>query len=182
MHIPDRLFGQVAGPDNQELGKSHVSPQHNKGEEQITQIVQNARLGDLGSDIILTERGQHHDTEGENGQPLAGDEGNAIDGRKPIRFQRHAPVEGSKGHGDDIKEEAKPAVKPGAVLYKRVVRRVFQPPQPAKEDEATADPDDKVQYRSPQEEGHIQIRGFVLQQFMGRHLSRIGPEVKLSQP
>ena len=48
MEIPRDFMRQIAGPDDQQSGECQVCPKHGKSQQQISEMMENLRTGDLG--------------------------------------------------------------------------------------------------------------------------------------
>src|SRR6266700_257614 len=48
VHIPGNLLWQIPRPDNQELGKSDVGPEHNEGQQKVPEVVKMGRSDHAG--------------------------------------------------------------------------------------------------------------------------------------
>src|SRR5713101_4144989 len=143
--IESDLLWLVAGPDDQQLRKLEVSPEHHERQQQLAQIVNVARLKNAGKGAAAGE--QHHDgnhqRHGRN--ELADHKQETVDGGCPVRRERHHPIDGSEGHNKDIDDDARagqhlePAVD-GVVLWVGVL---FAGPAIEQEDQNA--PDREVQ-------------------------------------
>src|SRR5258706_6930456 len=112
----------VAGPDDQQLRKLEVSPKHHEGQQQLAQIMNVARLKNAGKGAGASEQHHNGNHQRHRRNKLADHEQEAVNGGRPVRRERHHPIDGGEGHNKDIDDDARagqhlePAVH-GVVLW-----------------------------------------------------------------
>src|SRR5580700_4421866 len=104
--IETDFLGQVAGPDDEELGKTEISPEHDESKEKFAEVVQVAVLDDAFHGRGPREQHEDGDHQGHRGDHLPDDEEETVDRRGPVRRKRHNPVDGGESHDKDIENDA----------------------------------------------------------------------------
>src|SRR6266853_6443970 len=96
--IESDLLRLVAGPDDQQLRKLEVSPEHHEGQQQLAQIMNMTRLKNAGKWTGAGE--QHHNSnhQGHRRNKLADHQEEAVDGGCPVGREGHYPVDGRESH------------------------------------------------------------------------------------
>src|SRR5580692_4443193 len=135
---------QIAGPDNEELGETEISPEHDESEQELAKIVQVAVLDHALHRRGAREQDKHGDHQRHRGDQLSNYEEETVDRRSPVGRKRHDPVNGSERHDKDVEDDAgtrhhfhppaKRAVFPVQVLFFR----------PAVEDVNQSQPNEEV--------------------------------------
>src|SRR6267142_2728642 len=127
--IQSDLLRLIAGPDDQQLRKLEVSPKHHEGQQQLAQIMNVARLKNAGKGAGASEQHHNGNHQRHRRNKLADHEQEAVNGGRPVRRERHHPIDGGEGHNKNIDDDARagqhlePAVH-GVVLWEeRLARR-----------------------------------------------------------
>ena len=100
--VPWDLVAEIAGPDQQVLEIRHVRPQHQKGQQQTTEVVPDARRHHLAQDSRWSRPNQHgHDerSECQRCKQVAHCDHRWIHGRVPVSVERHEPIDRGKADG-----------------------------------------------------------------------------------
>ena len=178
MEVPGDFFRQVSRPDDQVLGEREIRPQHDERKHQIAEVVKMRGHDDLLKRRPTAQPHEGNDQERQGGKSLSSHDEHAINGRKPVRFERHEPVERREGDGQSVSDESAraqklhPAREPrlaGAVLLERPgIQEIGQ----------------DIPYReiddSPHDEKRgVQIQALVLQQLVARHKIGARPWIEL---
>src|SRR5579863_4944018 len=79
IEVPRNLFGQVAGPDDEELTEGEIDIQHHEGKGQLAQIVLFRLTQDGLEWLSLGQRNRHDDGESQYGVTLAYQEQKPVD-------------------------------------------------------------------------------------------------------
>ncbi len=105
--IKTDLFRLVPRPDDQELRKIEVGPEHHKGKEQFAEVVQMALLQHARERLSARKKHDDRNHEGHRGNELSRDEQEAVDGGRPVGRKRHDPVDGREAHHENVKNDAR---------------------------------------------------------------------------
>ncbi len=109
------------------------------------------------------------------------DEQHAVDGREPVRRERHAPVDRGEGRGqeqEDQPERRHGAQARGAALVVLLVLLA----RPGAEPVGEHAPDHEVQDRAQREEAHVQVGALLAQERVGGDHLGVGPGVDRGGP
>src|SRR5579864_2751865 len=115
------LFGLVAGPDDQELGKVEIRPEHDKSQQQLSEVVNVAALQNAGKRPGARKQHDHGNHQRHGGNELSGYKQKTVDGGSPMRRQGHHPVDGGKGHYEDIEYDAWARDHFHAAAYRQII-------------------------------------------------------------
>src|SRR5439155_1436919 len=102
------------------------------------------------------------DAEGERGEHLAHPEAGRIDGRVPVRLERHGPVDGREGDGQAVEREPRTGEQTKAP-WVRIGTGVALA-RPLVEDVREAEPGPEVDERARIEEEHVQVGALVAEE------------------
>ena len=92
LQIPADLLRQVARPDNEPLREREIGEQHDERHHQLADVVKLRRLDDFAIRAVAGQQRQHNDAKRQRRQPLSGEKDQAVDGRAPVRIERHDPI------------------------------------------------------------------------------------------
>src|ERR1700676_716612 len=104
--IETDFFRQIAGPDDEELRKTEIGPQHDESEQELAQVVQVAALDEAFHGRGAREQDEDGDHQRHRRDQLTYDEEETVDRRSPVWRKRHDPVDGSERHDEDIKDDS----------------------------------------------------------------------------
>ena len=108
-HVPRDFIFQVAGPDDQELRKRHISPEHHECQHQVAKIVELRGRDDILHGLGSRKQAQDENHKGHGYQRFDDHEKEAIDSRKPKRFDGHYPIDRGIGDRDSPQNQARRA-------------------------------------------------------------------------
>src|SRR5712672_306668 len=97
----------VAGPDDQQLRKLEVSPEHHEGQQQLAQIMNVARLKNAGKGASASEQHDYSNHQRHRRNELADHEEETVNRGCPVRREGHHPVDGGESHDKDINDDAR---------------------------------------------------------------------------
>src|ERR1017187_116868 len=106
IEIPGNFFGEVAGPDDEELREGQVDIEHDKGEGELAQIVLFSLAKNGFERLCLGQRDGDDDGEREDRVALADEEEQAVDRGVPGGVHRHDPVDDGGGHGERVDDDS----------------------------------------------------------------------------
>src|SRR5580704_736745 len=156
--IEANLFGQIAGPNNQKLRETEISPEHDESEEKLAQVVQVAALDQAFHGRGPGEQDEDGDHQRHRGDQLSNDEEKAVDGRGPVRRKGHDPINRCESHYKDIENDARPREH----FHPAPERAVFAVDillfRPSVEDKHQPQPDDKINDRANEEPAAGEVR------------------------
>src|SRR6058998_2314136 len=168
--VPWHLLPNVCRPDQEELRERHVRPQHHEGEHQVAEVVQVGGGDQPGEGLPPAEADGGSGAEGERGEHLAHPEAGRVDGRVPVRLERHGPVDGREGYGQAVEREPRTGEQTEAP-WVRIGTGVALA-RPLVEDVREAEPGPEIDERARVEEEHVQVGALVAEQ---RIVERAGP-------
>src|SRR6267142_3477530 len=105
--IESDLLRLIAGPDDQQLRKLEVSPEHHEGQQQLAQIMNVARLKNAGKRASASEQHHYSNHQRHRRNELADHEQKAINRGCPVGREGHHPVDGGESHDKDIDDDAR---------------------------------------------------------------------------
>ncbi|MCG3163087.1 MAG: hypothetical protein JMDDDDMK_04465 [Acidobacteria bacterium] len=159
--IKRNLFGQIARPDDQQLRKSQISPDHHEGEQQLAHVVKMFWREDVVHRLASRQQRRRHNHEGEGRQRLAADHQQTEYRRVPFGHERHQPIGRGEGRGQRVNHEARPAQRLHPPLQSRIgVAVLFA--RPAIEQPGHYQPDGEIDHRAQKKERRAQPRVLVM--------------------
>src|SRR5579864_1983108 len=149
---------QVAGPNDQELRETEISPEHDESKQQLAEVVQVAVLDDPFHRRGAGEQNENGDHQRHRRNQLSDDEKKTIDSRGPVWRERHDPIDCGEGHDEHIEDDARACQH----LHPAAKRTVFSVDVlflgPAIEYVHQQKPDRKVNYRTNEKTVACEIR------------------------
>ena len=125
MLVPRDFVRQVSRPDDQVLREGEVRPQHHERQREIAGVVKMIGDDDLIERGTAAQPDDREDQECDRRQSLAADDQHAINGRIPVGFERHQPVERGEGEGEDAGHQRDGRHLPQAEAERGITRLVL---------------------------------------------------------
>src|SRR6266850_751745 len=143
--IESDLLRLIAGPDDQQLRKLEVSPEHHEGQQQFPQIMNVARLKNAGKRASASEQHHYSNHQRHRRNELADHEQKAVNRGCPVRREGHHPVDGGESRDKDIDDDARAGQHLEAAADRQVLRVGVLLARPAIKQEDQNAPDGEVQ-------------------------------------
>ena len=122
---------------------------------------------------------QHDDQERQRREPLPAQDQHAVDGREPVRLERHHPVERRERDREAVREEPAAAEHLHAARELLIGRPVLFE-RPGVEEVRQRVPDEEVDRGAGEEERRVEIQVLVLQHFVVRDEIGVRPDVEMA--
>src|ERR1700680_4404376 len=134
-----------------------------------------ALLQDTGKGLRARQQNDDSNHERHGADQLSRDKKESVDGRSPVRRQRHHPVDGGKAHRKNVKNNARPGEHLQAAAQGTVILVDVLLYRPAIEEEHQEQPDDEVNCRAQLKASDCQISLLELREWFFLEFFRIQP-------
>src|ERR1017187_7566273 len=175
------LLREVSRPDDEELRKCEVRPEHREGQKKVSVVMHVAGLENSSHRPLTHEEQAHEERERHARDGLAADHVHAVDCRVPVRVERHEEVDRGDRDEQAVDGEAgrRDELHPALEAWRgRVVLLFRKAAQRLREDR----PQEQADGQADREEGRVHVGGAVPQDLVARNPGRIGPRVEMPEP